>query len=109
MLPRLAAAALLAAPALAQEVPEGFAMRYLCDGGAVLQVAYLNPAEGPSLAVVDWQGRLVPMEAGPTGSGVRYVAYAGGLIWHGKGLEGVLLQSEGSDETVVLGGCREAG
>ena len=104
----LPALLLLAAPAAAQDA---LAVTYLCDGDAVLQVAYLNPADGPSLAVVAYAGRLVPMQAGPTGSGVRYLAFdrASGLLWHNKGDEGFLATDDGTQETVVLGNCRRAG
>lgn len=97
----------LAAPAWAEDVPLGISARYACAGGETLRVAYLNPKDGPSLAVVDWEGRLAPMEAGPTGSGVRYVAYEGGLVWHSKGREGTLLREDAGGEQVLLGDCRE--
>jgi membrane-bound inhibitor of C-type lysozyme len=102
--------ALTAAPALAQDAPLGLAVDYACADGATLQVAYLNPPGGPSLAVVAWEGRLVPMAAGPTGSGVRYVATdpALGLVWHSKGDAGTLLHDAGSTETVLLGDCASA-
>jgi hypothetical protein len=54
------------APAFAQGVPEGQAVAYGCDGGATLAVAYINPPGGDSYAVVAYDGRLVPMKAGPT-------------------------------------------
>ena len=75
----------------------------------MLQVAYLNPEGGPSLAVVAYGGQLVPMRAGPTGSGVRYVAIDGGLIWHSKGPEGTLYREGSQGQATLLGGCREAG
>lgn len=107
-----ALAALAAAPAFGQDAPPALSATYVCDGGAVLQVAYLNPAGGPSLAVVAWAGRLVPMQAGPTGSGVRYVAQGdgAGLVWHSKGTEGALLsEAAGGAEAVVLAGCAQVG
>lgn len=74
----------------------------------MLQAAYLNPPGGPSLAVVGWRGRLVPMHAGPTGSGVRYVGLAPdlGLVWHVKGDAGTLF-AEAADgaQTTLLADC----
>jgi membrane-bound inhibitor of C-type lysozyme len=109
----LLALAASAAPALAQEVRPGFAATYVCDGGAVLQVAYINPATGPSLAVASWAGTLIPMQAGPTGSGVRYHAFdpEQGYVWHTKGDEGALLRASGigAPEDIVLGNCVRAG
>lgn len=104
----LVVAALMAAPAAADGVPEALARSYDCAGGQRLQVAYLNPPGGPSLAVVAWDGRLVPMRAGPTGSGVRYVAFdASGLLWHVKGAAGFLAHDAGGSETVLVDDCRE--
>ncbi len=104
----LAASAL---PAAAQEVEVALTQTYLCDGAAVLRVAYLNPPGGESYAVVDLGGRLIPMQAGPTGSGVRYVAFdvASGLVWHTKGDEGFIARDTGSDQETILDGCRSIG
>jgi len=90
--------ALLAAPAFADDVPEGLGATYVCAGGAVLRAAYLNPSPDVSLAVVDYGGRLIPMRAGPTGSGVRYVALEAGpgFVWHTKGNDGTLFIEEGA-------------
>lgn len=114
MTPILAALLALAGPAAAQDAPRGLAVTYLCAGGAVLQVAYLNPGAGPSLAVANWGGKLIPMQAGPTGSGVRYIAFdeQASYRWHAKGAEGTLLflaADHTAREEVVLGGCREMG
>ena len=101
--------AILAAPGAAQDVPEALVVDYRCDGGVRLQVAYLNPPGGPSLAVVEHEGRMVPMRAGPTGSGVRYVAFDdSGLVWHTKGREGFLARDAGADQTTLNGNCVEA-
>ncbi len=108
----LAALCFAAAPALAQDAPPALSATYVCDGGAVLQAAYINPETGPSLAVVGWAGMLIPMRAGPTGSGVRYIAFdeQASYRWHTKGDEGVLLfllADHTAEEEVVLDGCRQ--
>lgn len=107
-------AAAAAGPALGQDGLPALSATYVCDGAAVLQVAYINPATGPSLAVVGWAGKLIPMQAGPTGSGVRYIAFdeQASYRWHTKGAEGTLLflaADHTASEEVVLGGCRQVG
>jgi membrane-bound inhibitor of C-type lysozyme len=99
-----------ATPVAAQDAPEGLAVGYVCDGGAALQVAYLNPPGGDSYAVVGYDGRLIPMKAGPTGSGVRYVSLdgPGALVWHTKGSEGFLARDDAA-ESMLLQGCVESG
>lgn len=111
-LPLVAALCLAAAPTLAQDALPALSATYVCDGGAVLQVAYINPQTGPSLAVVAWAGKLIPMQAGPTGSGVRYIAFdeQASYRWHTKGDEGILLfmlADHTAREDVVLGGCKQ--
>ena len=54
--------------------PEGLVQHYTCAGGAHLAAAYINPPEGGSYAVVVFDGKMTPMKAGLTGSGVRYVS-----------------------------------
>ena len=80
----------------------------------MLQAAYINPETGPSLAVVGWAGKLIPMQAGPTGSGVRYIAFdeQASYRWWSKGDEGTLLflaADHTAEEEVVLGGCKQVG
>ncbi len=100
----------IALPAAAQDVPEASTARYACDGGVGLEVAYLNPPHGPSLAVVLYDGRLIPMRAGPTGSGVRYVAYDhSGLVWHSKANAGFLARDDGARQETLAGGCHTPG
>lgn len=88
---------------------EALRVDYVCDGGAAISVVYLNPPGGDSYAVVGRGGVLVPMKAGPTGSGVRYVTLGaagpeGPLIWHAKGDEGFLAHDD-AGETMIAGGC----
>ncbi len=106
----IGALSVLALPAMAETEP-ALARTYVCDGGAVVQVAYLNPQEGGSYAVLGWGGVLVPMQAGITGSGVRYVDFdtVRALVWHTKGAEGYLATEAAGDVEVILGLCIEAG
>ena len=100
----------LAAPAMAEDVPEGVVHRYACAGGAALAVAYVNPPGGAeSYAVVLHDGALVPMKAGPTGSGVRYVSLDGtALVWHTKGDQGFLARDD-ADLTMIATDCTRTG
>ena len=96
---------LLVTPAAAQDVPEALTVPYSCAGGAMIEVAYINPPGGASYAVVLHDGELVPMKAGPTGSGVRYVSIGEpGLVWHTKGDAGFLAQDD-ADETMIAPEC----
>lgn len=85
---------------------------YLCDGGPVLRVAYLNAESGESFAVVDWGGRLIPMRQAPAASGARYVAVDGddGHSWHSRGDEGLLARrsvvDDPASDVTLLSGCR---
>ena len=84
---------------------------YQCENGAQLQVKYANPEQGPSMATLTYQNKLVPMHQERAASGVLYVADRGhpGYHWHSKGSEGVLLlYPNGGDEQVVLRDCRRA-
>jgi membrane-bound inhibitor of C-type lysozyme len=94
-----------ALPAAAQDVPEGTAVTYDCEGGGVMQVAYINPRSGESYAVVAYDGALIPMKSGPTGSGVRYASLdrPDALVWHTKGDEGFLARD--ADMAMLAEGC----
>lgn len=109
MLDILAMLAGLAGPAAAEElaagVEEGLTVRYRCEAGAAVEVAYINTPEGGSYAVVLHAGVLVPMKAGPTGSGVRYVSLQPpALVWHTKG-NGGFLANDDAGETMIAAGC----
>lgn len=105
---------LAALPAAAQDVPPALSLTYVCDGGVVVQVAYFNPETGPSLAVVAWGGRLVPMRQGMSGSGVRYIAFdeQESYRWHTKGDSGFLTflaADHTAVDEMVAEGCVAAG
>jgi membrane-bound inhibitor of C-type lysozyme len=103
-----AAFALAAPPVLAQGPQPAVTLTYVCAGGEVLRVAYLNTPDHGSFAVLDYGGQLVPMEAGPVASGVRYVAIGGGgLVWHVKGPEGFVARDEGASQVTILDACME--
>ncbi|MFO1208560.1 MAG: MliC family protein [Amaricoccus sp.] len=102
LLPLLCLAPALAA---ARPAPEGFVVHYACSGGATISAAYVNPPGGASYAVVVFDGRMTPMKAGPTGSGVRYLSLdRWKLVWHVKGDQGFLAHDD-ADETMIAPGC----
>jgi membrane-bound inhibitor of C-type lysozyme len=106
----VAALAISTAAATAQDAPQALSATYLCAGGAVVQVAYLNPPADAGWAVVSYAGLLVPMQAGPTGSGVRYRATDdGGLVWHTKGDAGFLARDLGDRQETLLDDCLRTG
>ncbi len=98
-------------PPMPPQLPAGAALSvtYVCDGGAVLQAAYINLPDGISLAVISWEGRLVPMQSGPSGSGARYVPLdqTNEVVWHSKGSQGSLIRTspEAMETDDVLLSC----
>ena len=110
-LPHALALAALAAPScagaeeIASGVPEGLTLGYACAGGARVQAAYINTRSGESYAVIAHQGRLTPMKAGPTGSGVRFLSLEDPkLVWHIKGAAGFLAHDD-AEQTIIAADC----
>jgi hypothetical protein len=54
---RAAALLLLAAVPAGAQTAASFGTAYVCEGGAVLRVAYLSREAGDAMAVVDWAVR----------------------------------------------------
>jgi membrane-bound inhibitor of C-type lysozyme len=97
--------AALPAAAAAEDAPEGLVVHYACAGGDNLAAGYVNPPGGASYAVIVRDGRMIPMKAGPTGSGVRYLSLdRSKLVWHVKGDQGFLARDD-TDETMIATGC----
>ena len=95
----------LPAAAAAQGAPEGLVVDYACTGGESLAAGYVNPPGGASYVVLVRDGQLIPMKAGPTGSGVRYLSLdRSKLVWHVKGDRGFLAHDD-TDETMIATGC----
>lgn len=86
-------------------------VEYRCQGGAELQVAYLNLKSGESFAALYYEGRLSLMRPWPAGSGARYVSMDEqvGLRWHIKEDRGVLsflAADHTAEEITLLSDCR---
>ena len=78
-------------------------------GGTTLAVTHINPPGGESYAVVAYDGRLIPMKAGPTGSGVRYLSLDDSrLVWHTKGDAGFLARDD-AEQTTIAADCSASG
>ena len=59
----------------AQEGAEVSSLSYLCERNVTLPVTFINPAQGPGLAVMQIEGKQIALRALPSGSGVRYVGF----------------------------------
>jgi membrane-bound inhibitor of C-type lysozyme len=99
------AAVAIAGTATAQDVPEGLTVTYTCAGGVQVLTAYINTPSGDAYAVILHDDALVPMKAGPTGSGVRYLSLDDTrLVWHTKG-DGGFLARDDAGETMIVRDC----
>lgn len=84
---------------------DGLSTYYACSNGSHVMAAYINTSGGQSYAAVVHDGRIIPMKAGPTGSGVRYVSLdASHVIWHVKGDQGFLARDD-AGETMIADAC----
>ncbi len=93
-----------------QPTQQAISATYLCDGGAVLQMAFINLDE-MSAAVVHWGGELVALRNVPAASGVFYADFdeQRGFRWRGRGDEGFFAHLEPDDsatEEVLLDNCK---
>ena len=89
-------------------------MSYLCDRNVALHVSFINPTDGPGLAVMHVEGKLVTLRSLPTGSGVRYVAFdeQDSYRLYTKGDEAFvawMAADHTASEVTVLDGCRAGG
>ncbi|MDM1708553.1 MliC family protein [Thiopseudomonas alkaliphila] len=64
---------------------------YQCERGLVLPVSYINTQSGGAFAVLQVEGRQIPMQITSSGSGARYLSINQELrySWHTKGELGV--------------------
>lgn len=100
--------------ALAQKAPLSSydtTMRvYGCAGGAVVNAAYINMADGLSLAVIgverDGYDGLMVLEIAISASGARYVSRSDPRhVWWTRGETAFLLEGEDGKEETVLEHC----
>jgi membrane-bound inhibitor of C-type lysozyme len=88
-------------------------VRYRCSQSEVLEVAYLNLADGRAFAALHHEGRTALLQSRPTASGARYIALdeQHSLRWHTRGPEGQLsfmAADHTATERPLLRDCRAA-
>ncbi len=86
-------------------------VRYRCEGGSAIEVAYLEFGHGESFAALHHQGRTVLLKARTSASGVRYIALdeQHSLRWFTKGDEGMLsflAADHTAQERTLLANCK---
>jgi membrane-bound inhibitor of C-type lysozyme len=86
-------------------------VRYRCEGGASIEVAYLDFGHGESFAALHHQGRTALLQARTSASGVRYIALdeQHSLRWFTKGDEGLLsflAADHTAQERTLLANCK---
>ncbi len=86
-------------------------VRYRCDGGTAIEVAYLEFGHGESFAALHHAGRTALLKARSAASGVRYIALdeQHSLRWNTKGDEGFLsflAADHTAREQMLLTGCK---
>lgn len=59
----------------AQDGPDVTSLSYRCERNVIVPVTFINPSEGPALAIMQIEGKQVALRALPSGSGVRYVGF----------------------------------
>ncbi|MDU9003643.1 MliC family protein [Sedimentitalea todarodis] len=59
----------------AQDGPDVTSLSYLCERNVMVPVTFINPSDGPALAVMQVEGKQVALRALHSASGVRYVAF----------------------------------
>ena len=87
---------------------------YQCERGLVLPVSYINTQSGGAFAVLQVEGRQIPMQITSSGSGARYLSINQELrySWHTKGELGVLSwissnKKAPEEEQGLLKDCKE--
>ncbi|WP_237067817.1 MliC family protein [Microbulbifer guangxiensis] len=117
MLRRVSATLLLAVPLLhgceggSRQIDTQIrTVNYECGDGTRLQVKYGKPESGPSMAMLTFDNKLVPMHQEPAASGVLFVADKGhpDYRWHTKEDSAALsLRKSGEREfEVILYDCQ---
>ncbi|NIM41571.1 MAG: lysozyme inhibitor [Hydrogenophaga sp.] len=86
-------------------------VRYRCESGTEIEVAYLEFGHGDSFAALHHQGRTALLKSRPSASGVRYIALdeQHSLRWNTKGEEGFLsflAADHTAQERVLLANCK---
>jgi membrane-bound inhibitor of C-type lysozyme len=85
-------------------------VQYRCDGGAEIELVYLNLANGNAFAALHHDGRTVMLQGRRATTGVRFVAlderYS--LRWYTQGMKGelsLLATEQAAQEKTLLANC----
>ena len=86
------------------------AVRYRCDGGAEIELAYLNLNNGTAFAALHYNDRTVMLQGRRATTGVRFIAldeqYS--LRWYTQGMKGelsFLAADHTAQEQTLLSNC----
>ncbi|WP_297657932.1 MliC family protein [Hydrogenophaga sp.] len=86
------------------------AVRYRCDGGAEIELAYLNLSNGTAFAALHHNDRTVMLQGRRATTGVRFIAldeqYS--LRWYTQGMKGelsFLAADHTAQEQTLLSNC----
>lgn len=86
------------------------AVTYRCDGGAEIELVYLNLANGNAFAALHYEGRTVMLQGRRATTGVRFIAldeqYS--LRWYTQGMKGelsFLAADHTAQERTLLSNC----
>ena len=68
------------------------AVQYRCEGGAEIELVYLNLSNGNAFAALHFNGRTVMLQGRRATTGVRFFALdeQNGLRWYTQGMKGEL-------------------
>jgi hypothetical protein len=98
------------APAAQPLIFSSQAVRYRCDGGAEIELAYLNLSNGTTFAALHHNNRTLMLQGRRATTGVRFFAldeqYK--LSWYTQGMKGelsVLAASQTEQDQTLLANC----
>ncbi|WP_332749162.1 MliC family protein [Hydrogenophaga sp.] len=86
------------------------AVQYRCDGGAEIELVYLNLSNGNAFAALHFDGRTVMLQGRRATTGVRFVALdeQNSLRWYTQGMKGelsFLAADHTAQEKTLLANC----
>ena len=98
------------APAAQPLIFSSQAVRYRCDGGAEIELAYLNLSNGTTFAALHYNDRTLMLQGRRATTGVRFIAldeqYS--LRWYTQGMKGelsFLAADHTAQEQTLLANC----
>jgi hypothetical protein len=85
-------------------------VNYRCDGGAEIELVYLNLSNGNAFAALHFNGRTVMLQGRRATTGVRFIALdeQNSLRWYTQGMKGelsFLAADHTAQEQTLLANC----